>query len=114
MFFYDYKIRQSVLFNKNKDISFQILRKKNNKDENNIRKDTKQESSEKDFTERKKGKIFRSDVFPLLIIFRLSEFLRKPWEFSESEKETFDLKLTSDRRILKGADNSLFLNVQVS
>jgi len=94
MFYYDYKIRQSVLFNKNKDISFQILRRKNNKDENNIRKNTEQESSEKDFTEKKK------------------EFLSKPWEFSESEKETFDLKLTSDRRILKGADNSLFLNVQ--
>ena len=42
------------------------------------------------------------------------EFLSKPWKFSEWEKQTFDLKLTTDRKILKGAEISLFASVQVS
>ena len=113
--FYDYKI----LLKKNTEKTFRIERierKNANKDTNekNISDNTRQNhgSTKRIVNEMKTGLNYKNIILFSDILF--AEFLSKPWKSFDSEKEIFDLKLTSDRRILKGAESSLFLNVQVS
>ena len=128
MFYYDYKITQSEILSKKKreiilqsGLQARLPRKNINKNENTRgeknRKETERERDDSDNiktgseNENEKGLI--QVLYNFIKTFH-QEFLSKPWKFSEWEEQTFELKLTSDRRILKGAESSLFLCVQVS
>ena len=124
MFYYDYKMSHSeILFKKKKETTLQsrlqarLPRKNINKNENTQagknRKEKERDDSENLKTERENGKGLNKDLCNFIKRFH-QEFLSTPWKVSEWEKQTFDLKLTSDRKILKGAESSLFLTVQVS
>ena len=128
MFYYNYKISHSeILFKKKTETILQaglqarLPRKNINKNENSRgeknRKETERERDDSDNiktgseNENEKGLI--QVLYNFIKTFH-QEFLSKPWKFSEWEEQTFELKLTSDRRISKGAESSLFLCVQVS